>query len=133
MITALIAAVAAFAVTADCAAAPQSATATRAELTTWLERLRVSGVDVAAPQPWRYSFSASVAVRLETFSLELVRLEYAIETLRPRAPEGAELLVTRVELLTPAALERRSRELESLARKHGVRYVGVDVAAGVTR
>ena len=129
----LVAALAAFAVTVDGVAAPQSAAATRAELTTWLERLRASGVDVAAPLSWRYTFGASAAARLESLSLELVRLGYAIETLEPRAPDAAALSVTRVELLTPTALERRNRELDALARRHRVRYEGVDVAAGAPR
>ena len=97
--------------TPDSAAAPQSGAATRAELTRWLEQLRANGADVAAPLPWRYSFSASAAARLEPLSVALVSRGYAIESLRPGAAGGTDLLVTRVELLTPTALERRNREL----------------------
>ena len=130
--TVLVAVLAAIAVTADGAAAPQSAAATRAELTRWLEHLRANGADVAAPLPWRFSFSASLAARLEPLSVELVSRGYAIESLRPRVADGTELMVTRVELLTPTALERRNRELAALARQYDVRY-GVDIAAGATR
>jgi len=128
----LLAALAALTVGPDSAAAPQSGAATRAELTRWLEQLRANGADVAAPLPWRYSFSASAAARLESLSVALVSRGYAIESLGPGAAGGTDLLVTRVELLTPTALERRNRELAALARQYGVRYDGVDLAAGKT-
>jgi hypothetical protein len=126
----LLAALAALTVAPDGAAAPQSGAATRAELTRWLEQLRADGADVAAPLPWQYSFSASAAARLESLSVALVSRGYAIESLGPGAAGGTDLLVTRVELLTPTALERRNRELAALARQYGVRYDGVDLAAG---
>lgn len=111
------------------AAAPQSADATRAELTRWLESLRDAGTNVAAPLAWRYLFSATATMELEALSRELVAAHYAIEWLRPSAADGFELAVMRVELLTPTALERRNRDLAALARKHGARYDGVDAPA----
>ena len=122
----LLAACFAFAVTASGAA--QHATATRAEWKAWLEQLRATGIDVAAPLRWRYGFSASDSVRLEALSLELVAAGYAIDALSPGTAGGARLGVTRAELFTPAGLERRNRDLASLARKHGARYDGIDVA-----
>lgn len=121
----LFAACVALAVTASGAA--QHATATRAELTQWLEQLRATGIDVAAPLEWRYAFSANDSARLEALSLELVAAGYAIDALTPGTAGGVRLGVTRAELLTPAGLERRNRDLGSLARKHRARYVGVDV------
>jgi hypothetical protein len=50
----------------------------------------------------------------------------------PTAPDGTELIVTRVELLPPTALERRNHELAALAPQYDVRYDGVDISAGVT-
>jgi hypothetical protein len=38
--------------------------------------------------------------------------------------------VTRVELVTAASAAGRNRELASLAREHGARYVNVDVVVG---
>jgi hypothetical protein len=121
----LLAACFAFAVTAGGTA--QHATASRAEWTAWLEQLRATGIDVAVPLSWRYAFSASDSARLEALSLELVAAGYAIDALQPAAAGGARLGVTRAELLTPAGLERRSRDLGALARKHGARYDGIDV------
>jgi hypothetical protein len=109
-------------------AVPQHAKATRAELTRWLDGLRASGTNVAEPLRWRYGFVASATPPLEALSLELVRAGYAIEALTKGSDEGAQLSLTRVELLAPAGLERRNRELAALAREHGARYVGVDVA-----
>jgi hypothetical protein len=108
--------------------APQHPTATRAELTRWLDGLRASGTNVAAPLRWRYGFAAGATPSLEALSLELVRAGYAIEALTKGADEGAQLSLTRVELLAPPGLERRNRELAALAREYGARYVGVDVA-----
>jgi hypothetical protein len=110
--------------------AAQHAGATRAELAQWLESLRAAGIEVAAPLSWRYAFSARSTARLEALSLELVAAGYAIETMAAAPSGGAGLFMTRTELLTPAALERRDRELAALARKHGARYDGIDVAVG---
>jgi hypothetical protein len=110
--------------------APLGAAATRAEASTWLERLGAAGADVGVPLAWRYSFSAATTERLEALSLELVRAGYAIESLAPARGGGAARLdVTRVELLTPAAVGTRSGELAALARRHRARYVGLDLAA----
>jgi hypothetical protein len=109
-------------------AAPQHATATRAELARWLDGLRARGTDVTAPLRWRYAFAASATTPLEVLSLELVRAGYAIEALTKGPDEGAQLSLTRVELLAPVGLERRNQELAALALEHGARYVGVDVA-----
>lgn len=110
-------------------AEPRAGVATRAELTRWLERLAASGVDVGTQQQWRYTFSASGTERLEALSLDLVRGGYAVEALTASAA-GAQLLATRTELLSPAALERRNRELTALARKYGAGYDSVDVGSG---
>jgi hypothetical protein len=118
---------ASFAFTVTASGAAQHATATRAELKVWLEQLRAAGVDVAVPLSWRYAFSASDSARLEALSLELVAAGYAIDALQPGGAGGARLSVTRAELLTPIGLERRNRDLASLARKHGARYDGIDV------
>jgi hypothetical protein len=127
----LLAACFAFAVTGSGAA--QHASGTRAEWRAWLEQLRATGIDVAVPLSWRYAFSASDSARLQALSLELVAAGYAIDALLPAAAGGARLGVTRAELLTPAGLERRSRDLGVLARKHGARYDGIDVAANGLR
>lgn len=110
--------------------APLAAAATHAEASAWLERLRAAGANVAAPLAWRHSFAAATTERLEGLSLELVRAGYAIESLAPaRDGGGARLDVTRVELLTPAAVGTRSAELAALARRHRARYLGLDIAA----
>jgi hypothetical protein len=109
-------------------AEPHTGDATRADLTRWLDRLAASGVDVGTPQQWRYAFSASGTQRLEALSLDLVRGGYAVDTLTGSVA-GGQLLVTRTELLSPAALERRNRELTALARKYGARYDSVDVGS----
>ena len=119
----------AIAIAAVASAAPQSSAATRAELTRWFERLAASDIQVSAPQQWRYVFSASTTKPLEALTLDLVGAGYAVDTLSAGGAV-AELRATRTELLTPAALERRSRELASLARKHHARYDSVDVVAG---
>lgn len=111
------------------AAAPQDSGASRAGLTRWFDELAASGVEVGRPQQWRYAFSSSGTAPLEALSLELVRSGYAVDTLTA-STAAAQLLTTRMELLTPVALERRNRELATLARKHGARYDGVDVVAG---
>ncbi len=49
------------------------------------------------------------------------------------AADGMELAMTRAELLTPASLELRNRDLAALARKHGARYDGVDAPASGAR
>jgi hypothetical protein len=117
----------------DAAAAPQSESATRAELVQWLERLRDGGTNIATPVAWRYLFSAPASANLEPLSRELVSNGYAIERLRRGAADRMELSMTRVELASPAGLERRNRELAALARKHGVRYDGVDAPASGPR
>jgi hypothetical protein len=127
----LLAACFAFAVTAGGAA--QHATATRAEWKAWLEQLRATGIDVAVPLSWRYAFSARDSARLEALSLDLVAAGYAIDALLPGTAGDTRLGVTRAELLTPAGLERRSRDLGVLARKHGARFDGIDVAASGLR
>ena len=110
-------------------AEPQSSAATRAELSRWFDRLAASDVPVAAQQQWRYAFSSTKTEPLEALTLELVRAGYAVETLSA-AGSSAELRVTRMEIFTPATLERRNRELMSLARKHGARYDSIDVVDG---
>jgi Regulator of ribonuclease activity B len=107
-----------------CAAAP-GPTASRGELKRWLAELRASGVaDVDRPVDWRYAFMDRESRRLEALSLTLVREGYRIVALEP-SPAGATLRVARLELHTPATLERRNAELAALARTHGVAgYVG---------
>lgn len=108
-------------------AEPQRADATRSELTRWLERLGV-GTEAAGPLSFRYSFSAPATASLEALSHELVAAGYAIETLAQSPGGRARLTVTRAELMTPAALERRNRDLSLLAGSRSARYDGVDVA-----
>jgi hypothetical protein len=90
--------------------------------------LAASGVDVGAPRQWRYAFSASGTERLEELSLALVRGGYAVDKLTGSVA-GAQLVATRTELLSPAALERRNSELTALARMYGARYDSVDVGS----
>jgi hypothetical protein len=113
-------------------AAPLGAAATRAEAARWLEDLREAGAELGMPLAWRYSFVAAATERLEALSLELVTAGFAIEGLKGSGA-GVRLSVTRVELLAAAALVSRNRELESLARRHGVRYVGVEAVSRQAR
>ena len=109
-------------------AAPHGAAATRAELASWLDELRAGGAtDVSRPISWLYLFSSPEGRRLEELSVELVGAGYSIATLAPHG-EGTRLAVARTELNTPASLERRNRDFTALARRHGVRYEGVDLA-----
>jgi hypothetical protein len=114
-------------------AEPQSAGATRPELARWLERLGATGTDGSGPLFFRYSFSAAATASLEALSIELVAAGYAIEVLAPTPGERAQLTVVRAELMTPAALERRNRDLSALAAKRSARYDGVDVAFDSSR
>ena len=123
----------ALAVTVRVGAEPQPPAATRSELARWLERLGAAGTDVAAPLPWRYSFSAPTTASLEALSLELVAAGYAIEALAQSPGARAQLAMVRAELMTPAALAQRSRDLSALASRRGARYDGVDVAAAGAR
>jgi len=107
-------------------AAPQPPDATRAELARWLA-VHVRA-DAAGPRRWQYTFSAPVSTPLERLSLKLVEAGFAILKLEPLSAGGAELRVTRLELHTPATLQRRNRELADLAAAHGARYDGIDVA-----
>jgi hypothetical protein len=125
----LVAACLALGLVVERAAAPQSAGATRVELRQWFEQLRAGGADVASPQRWRYTFSARSTRPLEALSVELVAAGYAIEVLAAGTAGRAQLSVTRTELSTPAELERRNRDLRSLAGKHGARYEGLDIAS----
>ena len=111
---------------AAASAAPQPPGATRAELERWLTAN--AGAGATEPRRWQYAFSAPASASLEALSLQLVEAGFAIRTLGPRAAGGAELMVTRLELHTPATLERRSRELAGLARAHAARYDGIDIA-----
>jgi hypothetical protein len=79
--------------------------------------------------PWVYAFSGPEPAKLEALSLRLVRDGFHIVSLQ--TAEGVTTLrVARTEHLTPAALERRSRELAKLAAISGVRsYDGADAGA----
>jgi hypothetical protein len=119
--------------TALAVAAPHGAATSRADLQRWLTELKAAGaVDVAAPLPWEYVFSDADERKLEALSIALVRNGYRIASLRGtgRGP-SSELKVVKVELHTATSLARRNRELEALARAHGVAvYGGVDLALG---
>jgi Regulator of ribonuclease activity B len=106
-------------------AAPHGVATSRADLQRWLIELRASGaVDVTAPLPWEYVFSDGDERKLEALSLALVGNGYGIATLR-----GGELRVVKTELHNAVSLARRNRELEAMARMHGVAsYDGVDLA-----
>jgi hypothetical protein len=95
-----------------------------------LRATRVAKVD--APLDWQYSFSDADGRKLEALSLQLVRDGYRILALQPSAVAGTlQLRVARVELHTPATLERRNSDLQVLARTHGVSsYDGVDIGPG---
>jgi hypothetical protein len=115
-------------------AAPPGPEPTRAELRQWFGELRAGGaVDIGAPLAWEYVFAAADGRKLEALSQTLVASGYRIVTLQS-APTGlSQLRVAKVELHTPATLERRSAELRALARAEGgVSYGGVNVgpAAG---
>jgi Regulator of ribonuclease activity B len=106
-----------------CAAQP-GPTASRGELTRWLKELRASGrVDVDAPLEWHYAFTARDGRPLEALSVALVGEGYRIVALE--SSQGrATLRVSKLELHTPATLERRNAQLAGLARSQGADYVG---------
>jgi hypothetical protein len=109
-------------------AAPQPPGSTQSELKSWLARLDARGIEVAARRPWRYFFTAAGTAPLEALSRELVAGGYAIVALGARG-SGAALALERVELHGAATLTERNRELTAVARRHGVRYDGVDIAS----
>jgi hypothetical protein len=113
---------------ATAAAAPRGPGTPRSELRRWLAELHdARAVDVTAPADWRYIFADADGRKLEALSLRLVRDGYRVVSLRSEA-DRAELQVAKVELHTPATLERRNSALLALAREFGVRsYDGVDV------
>jgi hypothetical protein len=84
--------------------------------------LRIDG-----PLPWVFAFSGPDSAKVEGLSLRLVRDGFQIVSLQS-ADGVTHLRVTRTELLTPRALERRGRELAKLAELAGVpSYDGADV------
>jgi hypothetical protein len=123
-----IAALAAWLLTSVAAAAPKPPQATQAELKRWLASLGSAGVERGGARRWRYVFFAPVTPPLEAVSIELVGAGYAVAGLGAAAG-GAVLTVERVELHGAATLAARNRELAALARRHGARYDGVDVAS----
>jgi hypothetical protein len=86
--------------------------------------LRDSGTDIAGPRRWQYAFVAADGRALERLSMTLVATGYEIVVLRTQNG-SAELRVARTELHTPGTLERRSDELDDLARSHQVSYAGI--------
>jgi len=107
---------------------PFGARATRTQLEARFADLRASrALPIDKPLSWHYRFSATDGRRLEALSLLLVERGYRIERLAPSARGGLELSVARVELHTPASLERRNAELRGLAADAGVgSYDGAD-------
>jgi hypothetical protein len=101
---------------------PVSSTASRAEIERWFRSVPNSGVVLAAPRDWLYSFAAADGRALEALSVALVRDGYAIVAL-----EGGSmptLLVAKAELHSPLTLLQRNKELQQLARRNGARYAG---------
>jgi hypothetical protein len=92
------------------------------------QRIRAAHkLEIDGPLPWVFAFSGPDSAKVEALSLRLVRDGFHIVSLQ--AMEGLTTLrVTRTELLTPSALERRGRELAKLARAMGVpSYDGADI------
>jgi hypothetical protein len=103
-------------------APPVSSTASRAEIERWFRSVPNTGVVMAAPRDWLYSFAAADGRALEALSAALVRDGYAI--VRLEGGPTPTLLVAKVELHSPLTLMRRNRELQQLALRHGARYTG---------
>jgi hypothetical protein len=131
---------AAMALVVACAAAPICAPDARAEhfdatlsgpqIELKFKRIRdAHELAIDRPLQWIYMFSGPEPAKVEALSLRLVRDGFHITSLQ--TTEGVTTLrVARTEHLTPAALERRSRELAKLAAVSGVRsYDGAEVGA----
>jgi hypothetical protein len=115
---------------ADARAEHFDATLSTPQIELKFKRIRAAHeLEIDRPLPWIYAFSGAEPAKLEALSLRLVRDGFHIESLQ--TAEGVTTLrVARTEHLTPAALERRSRELAKLAAISGVRsYDGADVGA----
>jgi hypothetical protein len=84
-------------------------------------------IKIDGPVPWVFAFSGPDSAKVEALSLRLVRDGFHIVSLQS-ADGVTALRVTRTELLSPAALERRARELAKLAQLAGVpSYDGAEV------
>ena len=94
------------------------------------QRLRASHeIKIDTALPWVFSFSGPDSAKVEALSLRLVRDGFRIVSLQT-ADGVTTLRVTRTELLTSAALDRRNHELAKLAATAGVpSYDGADVSA----
>jgi hypothetical protein len=94
------------------------------------QRLRASHeIKIDTALPWVFSFSGPDSAKVEALSLRLVRDGFRIVSLQT-ADGVTTLRVTRTELLTSAALDRRNHELSKLAATAGVpSYDGADVSA----
>ncbi len=101
-----------------------------AQIEAEFQRLRASHeLKVDTALPWVFAFSGPDSAKVEALSLRLVRDGFRIVSLRTE-DDVTTLRVTRTELLTPAALDRRSRELAKLAAASGVSsYDGAEVSA----
>ena len=102
------------------------ASLTRADLRQRFSALRAAGTTVDAQLDWQFVFSGADPRALEALSVKLVSAGYRIVSLHSAERDDG-LRVARVELHTPATLERRSRELRELARGHsGAAYEGAE-------
>ena len=93
----------------DALAAHFDSTLSSAQIEAEFQRLRAAHehkVDTALP--WVFAFSGPDSAKVEALSLRLVRDGFRIVSLRTE-DDVTTLRVTRTELLTPAALDRRSR------------------------
>jgi hypothetical protein len=105
-----------------------AATLSEPQIELKFKRLRAAHeLKIDGPLPWVFAFSGPDSAKLEAFSLRLVRDGFRIVSLQ--ATDGVTVLrVTRTELLSPASLEHRGRELAKLAATAGVpSYDGADV------
>lgn len=111
-------------------AAHFSSTLSGAQIELEFQRLRAAHeLKIDTALPWVFAFSGPDSAKVEALSLRLVRDGFRIVSLQT-ADGVTTLRVTRTELLTPAALERRNRELAKLAATAGVPfYDGADVSA----
>lgn len=105
------------------------ASLTRAQLREHFTTLRTAGTRIDAPLEWQFVFTGADSHALEALSVKLVSAGYRIVSLHP-GERGSALRVARTELLTPATLERRQRELREITRGHvGTVYEGAEPLA----